>query len=89
MSLNTTIEDLQQIYEQQTFVSFKITGISEKGFSTQMFGFNAFVSFQYMPFKYNSVEAWIEMFPYLKKATFFAKISTLNIEMKFLSLIHI
>lgn len=83
MSLNTTIEDLQQIYEQQTYVSFKIIGISEKGFSTQIFDFNAFVSFQYMPFNYNSVEAWREMFPYLKKATFFAKISTLNIDMKF------
>ena len=69
--------DLQEIYENQTTVPFKIIGINEKGITARISGFKAFVSFRYMPFEYENVEVWKCLFPMLKGVIFFAKIHTI------------
>lgn len=66
--------DLQQVYENQTNIPFKIIGINEKGFVARIYGFKAFVSFHHMPFYYENNQAWEFLFPLFKEILFFAKI---------------
>lgn len=66
--------DLQEIYENQTTVPFKIIGINERGIVARIYGFKAFVSFHHMPFYYENIQAWEFMVPLLKEILFFAKI---------------
>jgi hypothetical protein len=53
---------------------FRIKQLKEKGFIVRTGGLFAFVSFFYMPWKYNRVEAWSVLFPFIIEKVFFGKI---------------
>lgn len=78
--------DFQKIYEDQSLVPFRIIKLGEKGFSVRVYGFKAFIAFDFMPFKYDSIDSWKAVLPYLKKIEFSAKIKAFIEEKQFLIL---
>ncbi|TSA32815.1 MAG: hypothetical protein D4R64_15355 [Porphyromonadaceae bacterium] len=76
--LNKLADNLEKQKTEDVNLAFKICDIREKGFIAKVEGLYGFISFNHMPWKYPTTEAWQAVFPFIMGKVFFCKIYKLN-----------
>lgn len=74
------VENLERYKIKNKNISFVITGIKEKGFIVKVGGLFAYISFQYMPWKYSTIEFWKVISKYLIGKKFYCNIHRIDKE---------
>ena len=72
--LSKLIDNFENLKTEQESHAFKITDIREKGFIVKVHGLLGYISFYHMTWKYNNIESWKAIFPYIKGKILFGKI---------------
>lgn len=72
--LDKLVENVENKRLEGIIVPFKLTAIKDKGFVVKVSGLYGFITFDFMPWKYNDVESWFAVSPQLIDKTFFCKI---------------
>lgn len=71
--LSKLIENFEELEQSGENIPFKITEIRRKGFVIKVAKLFGFISFDYMPWKYENHNYWNTVYPSIKGKIFFAK----------------
>ncbi len=76
--LKKLVGNLERHKDEDVNLAFKICDIREKGFLVKVAGLFGYISFNHMPWKYGTPEAWQAVFPLISGKVFFCKIYQIN-----------
>ncbi len=68
------VKNLERLKTENKSIPFTIIGVREKGFIVKVGGLYAYLSFNYMPWKYSTFEPWKVVSKYLIGIRFYCKI---------------
>lgn len=74
------LDNLEHLKNKNLSVSYKIIDIKKSGFTIKTNGLFAFISFEYMPWHYKSLDYWKAVFPFLTEKWFKGTINFFNRE---------
>jgi hypothetical protein len=76
--LNVLVAQLEDLIEQDNNLPFHIKQLKDNGFLIKVRGLLAFVSFDYMPWRYKNKENWKATFKSIKGKQFYGKVYQLQ-----------